>query len=385
MTGSAVAADVYKGSQIVGHFTKRSDGLTEFSYLDGITTPVATTLPVSGAPFITAAGALPPFFTNLLPEGRRLSSLKRTLKASLDDELGLLLAVGSNTIGDVSVVPHGQPLEQPPATMDLSGTLDFSAALTDAGIADPIAIPGVQDKASARTIAVPVRGEGSEFILKVSPPEYPKLVENEAGCFAIASGARFPLAEAQLLIDASGRPGLLITRFDRAGSERLHVEDAAQIMGLYPSAKYSPAMEEVAAAMMAASASPSLTARSIAFQTALAWLTGNGDLHAKNLSLLWGKNGAQVAPMYDIPSTVPYGDSTMALPLQGRRDNISGTIFRAFCAEIGLPEQVTERVMATALQTTVGAAERIIAATDFDPRRARDLRRVLDRRRRLWE
>lgn len=49
------------------------------------------------------------------------------------------------------------------------------------------------------------------------------------------------------------------------------------------------------------------------------------------------------------------------------------------------PLHQTERVMATALQTTVGAAERIIAATDFDPHPARDLRRVLDRRRQLWE
>lgn len=38
----------------------------------------------------------------------------------------------------------------------------------------------------------------------------------------------------------------------------------------------------------------------------------------------------------------------------------------------------------TAMRVTDGAAERIIQATDFDPRRARDLRRVLARRRRLW-
>jgi len=41
--------------------------------------------------------------------------------------------------------------------------------------------------------------------------------------------------------------------------------------------------------------------------------------------------------------------------------------------------------MAVALKATEGAAERIIAATNFDARRARDLTRVLARRRRLWE
>lgn len=63
----------------------------------------------------------------------------------------------------------------------------------------------------------------------------------------------------------------------------------------------------------------------------------------------------------------------MVLSVQGRRDNISGKIFRDFCAEIGLPTRSAERVMVTALRVTDRAAERIIDATGFDPRRARDL------------
>lgn len=379
-----IAADVYLRGELAGRFLKRDDGLVEFAYAEMAQAPVATTLPIGGGPYLAAGGALPPFFTNLLPEGRRLSALKRTVKASLDDELALLLAVGSDTIGDVSVAPHGQLLQPAPATINLDTELDFSAALTRAGIADPIAVPGVQDKASARTIAAPVRGQGRDFILKVSPPEYPKLVENEKACFDIAAAAGYPLAETQLLHDAHGRPGLLITRFDRDGDARLHVEDAAQIMGLYPNGKYDPPMEEVTRALMGVSSSPALTARSLAFQVALAWLTGNGDLHAKNVSMIWRGATVEVAPIYDIPSTLLYGDSSMALSVQGRKDNISGRIFRDFCEEIGLPERATERVMTTAMRVTDGAAERIIQATDFDPRRARDLRRVLARRRRLW-
>lgn len=267
-----IAADVYVGSELVGHFSKRGDGVVEFAYVESARGPVATTLPIAGGPYAVAGGALPPFFTNLLPEGRRLSTLKRTVKASLDDELALLLAVGGDTIGNVSVVKHGQRPSPTPATIDLDGELDFSSALTLAGIADPIALPGVQDKASARTIAAPGRGHSRDYILKVSPPEYPKLVENEKACFDIAKAAGYPLAEAQLLHDVHGRPGLLITRFDRDGDTRLHVEDAAQIMGLYPSGKYDPPMEDVARALMSVSSSPALTARSVAFQTALAWL-----------------------------------------------------------------------------------------------------------------
>ena len=379
-----IVADVYKAGVLAGYFSKQPGGVTEFHYVADAPGAVATSLPIQGSPYTTFGGAIPPFFTNLLPEGRRLSSLKHTVKASLDDELALLLAVGSNTVGDVVVVPHGQQPQPTSAAIDLDGELDFSQALTTAGITDPIAVPGVQDKASARTIAAPVRGAGTEYILKVSPPEYPQLVENEAACFSIARTAGFPLAQVQLLTDASSRPGLLISRFDRVGVERLHVEDGAQIMGLYPSEKYNPAMEEVVQALMAVSSSPLLTARNLAFQVALAWLTGNGDLHAKNMSLIWRGGMAEVSPIYDIPSTLPYGGTTMALSIQGRKDNISGKVFRAFCAEIGLNARATDSVMRLALVATEDAAEQIIAATDFDARRARDLRRVLSHRRQLW-
>lgn len=100
--------------------------------------------------------------------------------------------------------------------------------------------------------------------------------------------------------------------------------------------------------------------------------------------MIWRGATVEVAPIYDIPSTLLYGDSSMALSVQGAKDNISGRKFRDFCGEIGLPERATERIMVTALRVTEGVAERIISATDFDPRRARDLRRVLAKRRDLW-
>ncbi len=58
-----------------------------------------------------AAGALPPFFSGLLPAGRRLTALRSAVKTSADDELTLLLAVGADTIGDVQILPHGDAVE----------------------------------------------------------------------------------------------------------------------------------------------------------------------------------------------------------------------------------------------------------------------------------
>ncbi|MFC5938550.1 HipA domain-containing protein [Corynebacterium choanae] len=48
-------------------------------------------------------------------------------------------------------------------------------------------------------------------------------------------------------------------------------------------------------------------------------MTGKGDLHAKNISILDDGAGRwNVAPMYDVISTVFYRDMTMALPIAGR-------------------------------------------------------------------
>lgn len=71
--------------------------------------PIASTLPLASRPVVLPGGATPPFFAGLLPEGRRLTALRSAIKASADDELTLVMAVGADTIGDVKVVPLGQP------------------------------------------------------------------------------------------------------------------------------------------------------------------------------------------------------------------------------------------------------------------------------------
>lgn len=379
-------ADVWVGSCRVATLRTLPNGSTEFAYTSDTITKggpqVAFSLPVTAHPVITPNGALPTFFSNLLPEGRRLSSLKRNAKVSLDDELGLLLEVGSATIGDVSVVAHGSTPLPHEAQLNLDEELDFSTVLTSAGITDPAAIPGIQDKASARTIATPVAGD---FILKVSPPEYPKLVENEAACFNIARTLRrqIPASTTRVIYDRHGRSGLLVTRFDRPTP--LHVEDAAQLLNLPPAMKYAPTMESVASAVAGVCASPALALHRVAYMTALAWLTGNGDMHAKNVSVAASPRGFEVAPLYDIPCTVAYGDSFMALSVAGVKDNLSAQKFQEFMNTIGLPARASETIIKRSLRATADAAERIIAAIQADSRQARDIRRVLSRRRRLWE
>jgi serine/threonine-protein kinase HipA len=82
-------------------------------------------------------------------------------------------------------------------------------------VIDPVALAGVQDKASARMISVPLGRAGKRYILKVDPPEFPYVVQNEAYFIRRAALARFPVVGAAIVHDATGRAGLLVERFDR--------------------------------------------------------------------------------------------------------------------------------------------------------------------------
>ncbi|MEN8115144.1 MAG: HipA N-terminal domain-containing protein [Actinomycetota bacterium] len=102
---------MHKGDRIVGRLVRGLNNVEfryDSDYLASDGPGVATMLPRRSEPYRTAAGALPPFFTGLLPEGTRLQAVVTAVKTSVDDELSLLLAVGSDTVGDVRIVPTGE-------------------------------------------------------------------------------------------------------------------------------------------------------------------------------------------------------------------------------------------------------------------------------------
>lgn len=148
----------------------------------------------------------------------------------------------------------------------------------------------------------------------------------------------------------------MIERFDRHGPSqsptRDAVEDGAQVLGLYPADKYRVTAEQVTEALIAQCQAPVIAARDAFRLFLFAWLTGNGDLHTKNISIVQRKGEWRIAPMYDIPSTLPYGDDTMALSIGGRDDNLSRKAFLAFARKIELPPPAAESVIESMLRIT---------------------------------
>ena len=359
-------ADIYKAGILAARL-ERHEGGTRFSYLPAYLASggpaVASSLPLSTQPVLSGGGAAPPYFTGLLPEGRRLNALRRSIKTSADDDLSLLIAAGGNPVGDVQIVGHGEPLDPDEHAVELDPKLpvDFEQLLGDPDLIDPVALAGVQDKLSAGMISMPVASAGKRFILKLNAPEFPHVVENELVMFRYAARLRIPLSRVQLIRDVAGRPGLLVERFDRvplpgAGADevqRLAVEDGAQVLKLYPADKYNVGFGQVCQALADYCAAPLPALRNLAIQGAFAWLSGNGDLHAKNVSMVQQPHGEwSIAPVYDIPSTVVYGDKTLALPLNGKRNGISRRHFLGWATGLGLPDRTAVQAVELALKAS---------------------------------
>ena len=110
-----------------------------------------------------------------------------------------------------------------------------------------------------------------------------------------------------------------------------------------------PVARPHAAPLDASTAAP-VAARNLYLQFLYAWLTGDGDLHAKNVSVLQGTDARwQIAPMYDVPCTALYRDMTMALTVDGRHRGLRRRHWENLADAVGLPQRAAHAAMRKAL------------------------------------
>jgi serine/threonine-protein kinase HipA len=138
----------------------------------------------------------------------------------------------------------------------------------------------------------------------------------------------------KIINDKNGGQGLLVERFYRFINTQNdkestticmhHQEDACQFLDRYPADKYRISFEDVLKGMAQVTTAPKIEILKAIQLYAYSYLIGNGDLHAKNVSIhTLAESGRTVlSPCYDLITTYIYEDHKMALKVNGRDDNI---------------------------------------------------------------
>ena len=113
-----------------------------------------------------------------------------------------------------------------------------------------------------------------------------------------------------------------------------------------PKDKYRGSAELAAKVVRRYTTEPILELRALLRRIAAAWLIGDGDLHLKNLSLLFFEGRHQLSPAYDAISTRLYiEDDPLALPVRGRDRGLERAHWLSWSEDVGLPRKAAARVL----------------------------------------
>lgn len=357
---------VFKKGEYVGVLQRESQGVSfVYDAGGGTRTQIATTLPVRKEPYVLKGDSLHPFFAGLLPEGLRLTALIKAVKTSPDDLFTLLAASGHDLIGDVSVSESRE--HKAIQALDEEGVdfekVNFEHLFQESITTDSYemrkrdpSIAGVQNKISAQMISFPVAitGKKKRYILKLSSKDFPKIVENEHFFMCLAKRCGVTSVDTKIVYDSEKKSALLVERFDRVYDNELHQvralsqEDACQFLGRYPQDKYRLSVKEIAHGIAEYCSYPVIQVAELLRLVLFSYLIANGDLHAKNISILEHPDLALhiLAPGYDLLSTLPYGDDRMALRIAGRDKNIRLKDFIDFGESFGVREKALRSLFA---------------------------------------
>jgi serine/threonine-protein kinase HipA len=257
---------------------------------------------------------LPPFFSNLLPEGHLREYLAARAGVKPGREFFLLAILGADLPGAITVTPIGdagadhhdesRPVhdDRSPLRFSLAGIqLKFSAVMEASG-----------------GLTIPAGGIGGSWIVKLPSARFEGVPENEFVMMELARQIGIPVPRLKLVPvseieslprDAGKTEGraLAVERFDRKpDGGRVHMEDFAQVFGVYADDKYEKrSYANIAEVLSAETGEEGVMdfVRRLVFSV----LIGNADMHLKNWSLLYldGRKPT-LAPAYDYVSTVPY-------------------------------------------------------------------------------
>lgn len=311
---------------------------------------------------------LPPFFSNLLPEGHLRTYLAENIGVNKEREFLLLAALGSDLPGAVTIKPLENGSVQETNKEEQEGKI-----YQEDEIFLRFSLAGVQLKFSAIMeasggLTIPVDGTGGSWIIKLPSTRFQSVPENEYAMMSLARmiGIEIPEIDLISIKDIQGLPkdaglmegkALAIKRFDRSmENQKIHIEDFAQIFGSFPEAKYKRrSYANIASVLRAETDERSINEfiRRLTFSI----IIGNADMHLKNWSLIYPDSRKPIlSPAYDLLSTIPYiQEDQLALTFGKSRDMniISKDQVRRFSDSAHLPSSPIWEIIVQTIEQTI--------------------------------
>ncbi len=334
---------VWHEGQQVGMLWRSPSGMIGFRYhtswIQEGGFALSRSLPINRLEYGPESSAAHRFFANLLPEGAVRERIVRDLKIP-DTDFDLLLALGGECAGALSVG------EMPPATsgyrrldtdelerlIAYRGHVYTSLAERDR---PRLSLAGAQDKIPVYlkdgTMYLSEGDAPSSHILKFESADFRNVILYEAFTMHLAHAVGLPVARVELKGSSQNRY-LVVSRYDREVDNdgcirRIHQEDFCQALGIDADAKYEehggPSFPDCLRLVQDMSTEPTTDVLLLLKWQAFNVLAGNSDGHAKNLSMLYGMDGAvRLAPFYDLVCTraIARIDHRLALFVGGERD-----------------------------------------------------------------
>jgi serine/threonine-protein kinase HipA len=185
---------------------------------------------------------LPPWFSNLLPEGRLREWISQARGTSVSREMELLAQVGHDLPGAVQVIETDEAVARAPdARREIMAGVPRSAAaalwrFSLAGVGLKFSMLAREDRFTA-----PGVGEGGDWIIKLPDPTYPAVPLNEFAMMTLARASGIEVPEVKLIdrdqVESlpeevwhrGERTAYAVQRFDRTADRTpIHIEDLAQ-------------------------------------------------------------------------------------------------------------------------------------------------------------
>jgi serine/threonine-protein kinase HipA len=352
--------------------------------------PLSQALPLHD---LAPPGAVHAFFGGLLPEGEPRRLLARRLGVSERNDFALLAAIGGDTAGAITLAPPGAaPPHASGSDVEwldeaqlakLIVTLPDRPMLADEDGEIRLSLAGAQDKlpvvvdADGR-VGITAGRTPSTHILKMPIARFPGTVVNEAFCLAFGYRLGVPTVDARPC-RAGDVPYLLVRRYDREpyaadGFARLHQEDFCQALAISSERKYEveggPSLVDCFALVRRATTVPAAHTLVLLDAVGLNYLVGNHDAHGKNFSLLRFPDRTELAPFYDVLSTVAYPGlarkAAMSIGGERRPEYVRRRHLDRLCEAAGLGGAAVRRRLLAMAREAPDAARIVRAALADD-------------------